>query len=447
MRNAKCSYKMHSLALASLGAFLWVAVPAGAQSTPMPQDHDTTVRELASFDSFMDSHPEIAEQLHKNPSLVENKEFVENHPALQTYLQQHPSVREEVSENPNAFMHREQRFDQRETNRELTNLDQFMDRHPEIAEQLRKNPSLVNDKEFVQKHPALQEFLQQHGAAAQDMRQNPSAFMQQEQRFDQSEQRQDRDVNRGELGSMDRFLDSHPEIAEQLRKNPSLLTNKKFVDDHPALQSYMQQHPQVRQEIGENPSAFMQREQQFDQREDSRDRDMTRGELGSMDRFLDSHPEIAEQLRKNPSLLTNKEFAQDHPALRSYLQQHPQVRQEIGENPGAFMQQEQRFDRQENMQNNGGRFDQEGQSGEMAGFGQFLGSHETIAQQISKNPSLLNNKEYMETHPELQAYLQAHPGVQEELKENPQAFMQPAQQVNKPVPKPDALAKPPQPQR
>ena len=34
----------------------------------------------------MDSHPEIAEQLRKNPSLVNNQEFVENHPALQTFL-------------------------------------------------------------------------------------------------------------------------------------------------------------------------------------------------------------------------------------------------------------------------------------------------------------------------------------------------------------------------
>src|SRR5258708_33417678 len=81
------------------------------------RDNDTTVRELASFDRFSDSHPEIAEQLHKDPSLVNNREFVEKHPALQEYLQQHPGARDEISENPNRFMRQEQRFDRLEDSR------------------------------------------------------------------------------------------------------------------------------------------------------------------------------------------------------------------------------------------------------------------------------------------------------------------------------------------
>jgi hypothetical protein len=66
-----------------------------------------------------------------------------------------------MSENPNAFMHQEERFDRREeqgrdndvTRRELANMDRFMDSHPEIAEQLRKDPSLVDNRQFVQNHP------------------------------------------------------------------------------------------------------------------------------------------------------------------------------------------------------------------------------------------------------------------------------------------------------
>jgi hypothetical protein len=40
-------------------------------------DSDTTTKELAQFDKFMDNHREISEQLRKDPSLVNNKDFVQ----------------------------------------------------------------------------------------------------------------------------------------------------------------------------------------------------------------------------------------------------------------------------------------------------------------------------------------------------------------------------------
>src|SRR5260370_851770 len=331
----------------------------GTQS--IPQDNDTTRGELASFDRFMDSHPEMAEQLRRDPSLVTNEEFVENHPALQEYLQQHPGVREEITENPNRFMRQEQRFDRREDGRD-------------------------ND-------------------------------------------RRDNDTTRGELASFDRFTDSHPEIAEQLRRDPSLVKNEEFVEKHPALQEYLQQHPGVREEITENPNGFMRQEQHFDRREDGRDNDRrdndaTRGELESFDRFADSHPEIAEQLRRDPSLVKNEEFVEKHPALQEYLQQHPGVREEITENPNGFMRQEQRFDRIEDNRNH------ETAGGDIDNFREFLGSHSTLAQQLSNDPRLANSEEFQTNHPELQQFLKAHPGVQEGLKQNPQMFMKSAQQFS-----------------
>ena len=73
----------------------------GAQSAT--QDNDTTRGELASFDRFMDGHPEIAEQLRRDPSLVKNEDFVRDHRDLQEYLQQHPGTREEIIENLDYF--------------------------------------------------------------------------------------------------------------------------------------------------------------------------------------------------------------------------------------------------------------------------------------------------------------------------------------------------------
>src|SRR5579864_9055250 len=150
----------HCFALLTLISVLWVVPSASAQSqtvAPQNPDSDITRRQLADFDRFLDSHPELSQQLLKDPSLINNEEFVENHPDLRQFLQQHPEIREELSQNPNGFMRQEQRFDRREENRELANMDRFLDNHPQLAQQLRNNPSLINNEEFVENHPDLQQ--------------------------------------------------------------------------------------------------------------------------------------------------------------------------------------------------------------------------------------------------------------------------------------------------
>jgi len=379
--------------------------PASMQA-PNP---DVTPRELASLNQFLESHPELAEQIRKDPALVNNQEYVEDHPALQQYLQEHPEVREEIRENPNAFMRQEERFDRREDGsgqtKRLAATDEFLESHPEIAEQIRKDPSLVNDPQFVQQHPALQQFLQEHPEIREQLQSNPNAFLQQEQRFDRQE---DRFGQTKRLAATDEFFESHPEIAEQIRKDPSLVNNPRFVQDHPALQQFLQEHPEIREQLQSNPNAFLQQEQRFDRREDRKGMAVT-------DQFFDSHPEIAEQLHKDPSLVNNQKFVQDHPALQQYLQQHPEIREEFKANPNAFMQQEQRFDRREDMP---------GQPGRMAVTDRFLDSHPEIAEQLQKDPSLVNNQHFVQSHAALQQYLQEHPEIRQQFQQNPSAFMQ-----------------------
>ena len=317
-----------------------------------------TQQELYNMNSFLDSHPEIGEQVRKDPTLLENKDFLQSHPALQQYLTEHPQMTQEIRENPQTFMKADDRYDARQDKQglhaELVNLDSFLDSHPEISEQLRKNPSLVNDSKWMASHPALQQFLTEHPQLRNELRENPSAFMTTEQRFDQregarqgSQRMGDRDVNRTELANMDRFMDSHPEIAEQLHKNPALVDDKRFVNGHPELQQFLEQHPGVREEYRENPNAFMAQEQRFDRREDSnfgRDRDVTNGELSSFHSFLENHSSISAELSKNPSLAKNQEYLENHPALQTYLQSHTQVRAELNENPDTFFKSAQTFD-------------------------------------------------------------------------------------------------------
>ena len=76
----------HMLAMATLAILFCAVMPASGQGMPS-QDNDTRNAQLANTDSFLDSHPEISEQLAKDPSLIRNREFVEKHPELQEFLQ------------------------------------------------------------------------------------------------------------------------------------------------------------------------------------------------------------------------------------------------------------------------------------------------------------------------------------------------------------------------
>jgi len=368
------SYLKSWLVLTALATVFCLSTSASAQSQPVQnnqvvqdQDNDTTRQELARFDQFLDDHPNIAEQVRKDPSLVNNSEYEKNHPELQTFLENHPRIREEITENPNAFMRQEDRYDRRE--------------------------GLRDDDDH-------------------NRRGNGG--------------RGDNDTTRGELARFDQFLDIHREIAEQLRKDPSLVNNPQFESSHPALHTYLQDHPQVREEIKENPNAFMRQEDRYDRHEGGRN-DITRGELARFDQFLDSHREIAEQLRKDPSLVNNGEFTKNHPVLYAYLQDHPEIREEIKENPNAFMRQEDRYDRQKNGRGNDMGRDSHEQA---ARFGQFLNGHATVADQLSRDPSLVKNQEFMENHPELQDYLKDNPDVQRELMANPPTFVKSAKEFS-----------------
>jgi hypothetical protein len=422
MRQRHSRYK-NLLVLPALSTFLWVGTPANAQSvparnTPPVQDNDTTRQELASFNQFLDSHPELARDIRKDPSLVNNDDFVKRHPSLQTYLQDHPQVSDEIRENPNAFMRQEYHYDRREDDRDrdinredLARFDQFLDSHRETAEQLRKDPSLVDNQEYVRNHPELQAYLEEHAAIREEIKENPNAFMRQEYRYDHREDDRDR-TNREELARFDQFLDTHRETAQQLRKDPSLMDNEEFVKNHPALQSYLRDHPELRAQLKQDPNAFLHQEERYDRRED--DRGINRGEVARFNQFLDAHRETAEQLRKDPSLVDNQEFMRSHPELQAYLQDHPGIRDQIKQDPNAFMHAEDRYDRRED--------DRDRQ--ELARFDQFLDSHRETAEQLRKNPSLVDNEEFVRNHPALQAYLHDHPELRAQLKQDPNAFMQ-----------------------
>jgi hypothetical protein len=310
------------------------------------------------------------------------------------------------------------------TRRDVTEFNQFLDSHREISEQLRKDPNLIDDRKFVDDHPALHDYLQDHPGVRDEIKQNPDAFMHREDRIDTAQDARGRDVRMRELASFNQFLDGHRDVADQVRRDPSLLDNRDYVDSHPELRAYLQDHPGVRDDVRSNPDAFMHQEDRFGRdANDQRNPDAMRRDLADFNQFLDRHREIAEQLRRDPSLVDNHQFVDSHPALQAYLQQQPGVRDAITQNPDAFMRQE---DRIEQADNGNGRY-RDFDHGQLASFKGFWGDHPNIAADISKDPTLCKNQDYVKNHPELDAYLNANPGVRDQWTKDPQGFVKATQ--------------------
>jgi hypothetical protein len=66
---------------------------------------------LANTDRYFDQHPEVAQQLDTNPRLIDNREYVENHPGLHEFVENHPDARRQWKSHPYRFIHREDHYD------------------------------------------------------------------------------------------------------------------------------------------------------------------------------------------------------------------------------------------------------------------------------------------------------------------------------------------------
>ena len=148
---------------------------------------------------------------------------MKGHPELQTYLQDHPEFRETVRKDPDAFT-------RADDDRYARNDNDARDRDTRADNDRDRDARRDNDNRYRQRDT--------------DDR--------------------DRDAHRDQLASFDRYLDSHRETAEQIRRDPSLVNNDEFLKNHPSLQTYLQQHPGVHEEFSQNPDAFMRREQRFE---------------------------------------------------------------------------------------------------------------------------------------------------------------------------------------
>jgi hypothetical protein len=111
----RLAYSFAILAIAGIAAVPAFAQDPGARVTGVVQRGNTTIvfeqsnaglnlDQLSAFSQVTASDPSLASKLARNPRLVNNQNFVAQHPALQEYLQKYPNARMDIVSNPGNYV-------------------------------------------------------------------------------------------------------------------------------------------------------------------------------------------------------------------------------------------------------------------------------------------------------------------------------------------------------
>src|SRR5262245_16485168 len=181
-------YKKTLFAVLPFAGTLCVAPVVSADHSEWQSDRyesRMSSQDLRSFDNYLNSHEETAQQLYKNPELLRDRRFVRNHEGLNDWLDSHPDAAEALQANPHKYLWRENTYRSNEdrpglarmTERDLRSFENFLDSNPNTAKRLYENPELINDRQFVRNRESLDNWLDNHPDAAQALQANPHKFL------------------------------------------------------------------------------------------------------------------------------------------------------------------------------------------------------------------------------------------------------------------------------
>jgi len=257
-----------------LAILLWVGALLLSASVVIPtssmaRDYGRTRisdADLRSFERYLDEHWETAQELYRDPDLINDRQYVRDHQALRNWLEDHPEAAREIRDNPRAVLWQERGRRSRDedsstrlTDRQRRRWDEFLDEHRAIARDLSRNPDLVNDTRYVHDHEPLDDWFHEHREAAAIIMANPSAYLARSSRSSGS----DPDYGQptaSDIQSFEQYLDRNWEVADALYREPDLVKSRGFLRDNPSLEDWMRAHPAAARAIRERPQDYLWRQ-------------------------------------------------------------------------------------------------------------------------------------------------------------------------------------------
>jgi hypothetical protein len=181
------------------------------------------------WDRFLDQdeNRNFAQQYRGNPNIIHDSREMDQWTGVRELFNDHPDVRDYVYNKVREY---------NQDTRPAEKWNRELEANPSFADRFRQNPSIVNDSNLENDEPQIAEF----------MRTNPDVRPYLDSYASRSSDRNDRDRDYRGDSDMDNFMNNHPNLARQLRENPSLVNNDDFVNNHPGLREYLRNHPDAR---------------------------------------------------------------------------------------------------------------------------------------------------------------------------------------------------------
>jgi hypothetical protein len=213
--------------------------------------------------------------------------------------------------------------------------------------------------------------------------------------------------------SLDEILLS--KAGRELIRHPQLVNSNGFLRDHPDVKSYLDTHPDLRGQISDQAKLASKTSVKFagaespaaegstnkmtgEAIEKSKSDELAKSEDGELAAFLRDHDDVASELRRNPKLAFDQGYLDRHPALSDFLASHPDLAGKIKTDFHVLASINVPPDYRDSSTN---------RAGEIA---EFLDHHRDIAGDLSSDPSLTSDPDYLADHPGLAQLLQHHGG-------------------------------------
>jgi hypothetical protein len=120
------------------------------------------------------------------------------------------------------------------------------------------------------------------------------------------------------LRELDRFLDHHPLIEDDLRRNPQRVLSNRYLSDNPELGQLLATNPEITPAVAAQQRYYLHRALSLQAA-----LPLHRPEIAQLDSYLDHDAAVEHALNDHPALIHDDHFLQAHPSLRDFLAGHP----------------------------------------------------------------------------------------------------------------------------
>ena len=189
MLNASPKTLKHFAIVSALAMTAWVGTAAAQSSTPSPVSPTAgpgpattpangapTTGETDTMEKYLTNHPRVADELHNDPSLINNPQWLAKHPVVQNWMNTHQNVKQDAATNPKNFVNNTEHETLNRDRKAMNNTDEYLSKHPGLAKQLNENPRLIDDPKFLAEHPSLNNYMKDHPGVANEWKSHPEAF-------------------------------------------------------------------------------------------------------------------------------------------------------------------------------------------------------------------------------------------------------------------------------